>query len=56
MEVFQAASISAGKVLIKHEKFREHASKIFTKHACNLQNFPKLQKILRNFIKRVEEF
>ena len=44
------------KFLIKHGKFREHTAKNSTKHPCNMQIFPKLQKVLRNLIKHGEVF
>ena len=46
-----------GNVLIKHGKLKKHASKNFyTNHPCNMQNFLKLRRISRNFIKHVNDF
>ena len=44
------------KFLVKHEKFTEHASKIFTKHPCIMQNFSKLQKILEKHLTILQKF
>ena len=56
MEIFDVSSIRAGKVFDKTWKIQRARIEIFTKHPCNMQNFPKLQRILRKFIKNVTEF
>ena len=38
------------KFLIKDRYFREHESKIFTKHPCNMQNFPQPRKEYQQII------
>ena len=57
MEIFHVASMRAGKIFDKTWKIQSmHRKFLQNKTSMQHAKFPKLQRILRNFIELVKEF